>query len=413
MHQTIAELSETPTIPTAPGGMIVPNTPIGTTIKNAPNGTMIKNAPNGTMARVKSMVTGLERRFQEIAEIAEMINGVARHTKLLSFNATIEAARAGEAGLGFSVVASEVRNLAERTSSATATINDMLPQIKAEIKKAVQGVETEETDGLVQRAVRLTGLEAARVLAWFNQIETTLRGLHFTLQALKAQPAALTRERFNAIMAEYLTGNPGLLAISCGMEPEAFDGHDTDHANSPGSDASGRFLSYWHRGLGRLTLEPLVGYNIPGQNDYYELPRKTGCAVMIEPYDYEVGGVIMKITSLMVPVLFAGRFAGVLGADFRLDQLQTTLSAAKPLGTGSLCLLSHAGRYATHEQANRIGTPASNLPSTLLRALKQGEAFHVVEHDGLVRVLHPLALGAANQPWGLLLQFHMRDALGR
>jgi methyl-accepting chemotaxis protein len=365
----------------------------------------------GTMARVKSMVTGLERRFQEIAEIAEMINGVARHTKLLSFNATIEAARAGDAGRGFSVVASEVRNLAERTSAATSTINDMLPQIKAEIKRAVQGVESEESDGVMQRAVRLTGLEAARVLAWFNQIGTTLNGLEFTLQALKAQPDALTRARFNAIMARYLEGNPGLLALSCGMEPGAFDGRDAEYAHQEGSDATGRFLSYWHRGSGRISLEPLVGYDVPGQNEYYELPRRAGSAVMIEPYDYEVGGVMMKITSFMLPVLFKGRFAGVLGADFGLAQLQAQLAAAKPMGTGSLCLLSHGGRYATHEEPARIGQPASDLPPALLRALGAGEAFQALAPDGDVAVLHPLALGAPSQPWGLLLRFNLAAAL--
>jgi methyl-accepting chemotaxis protein len=47
------------------------------------------------------MVTGLERRFEEIASMADVINQVAKHTKLLSFNATIEATRAGESGRGF------------------------------------------------------------------------------------------------------------------------------------------------------------------------------------------------------------------------------------------------------------------------------------------------------------------------
>ena len=127
-----------------------------------------------TMQRVKTMVTGLERRFQEIASIADVINHVAKHTKLLSFNATIEAARAGEAGRGFSVVASEVRTLAERTASATADINEMLPQVKQEIAEAVRGVEQEEAEALLQSAIRLAGLEAAKVEAWFRQIAATL-----------------------------------------------------------------------------------------------------------------------------------------------------------------------------------------------------------------------------------------------
>lgn len=81
-----------------------------------------------TTQRVKRMVGGLEARFQDIASIAKTIGHIAKSTKLLSINATIEAARAGDAGRGFSVVATEVRVLAENTTRATDSINTMLPK---------------------------------------------------------------------------------------------------------------------------------------------------------------------------------------------------------------------------------------------------------------------------------------------
>ena len=57
-----------------------------------------------------------------VGEIVQLIDAIAAKTKLLALNATIEAARAGEAGLGFAVVAAEVKGLAAQTKRATEEI---------------------------------------------------------------------------------------------------------------------------------------------------------------------------------------------------------------------------------------------------------------------------------------------------
>lgn len=68
----------------------------------------------------------LENNLDQIASIAVTIKEIAKQTDLLALNAAIEAMRAGEAGLGFSVVADEVRRLAERTRKATELITQMI-----------------------------------------------------------------------------------------------------------------------------------------------------------------------------------------------------------------------------------------------------------------------------------------------
>ena len=85
-------------------------------------------------------IHALEARSNDIGKIVQVIQELADQTNLLALNAAIEAARAGEAGRGFSVVADEVRNLADRTRGATREIDAMVHAIQANIQTVVVGM---------------------------------------------------------------------------------------------------------------------------------------------------------------------------------------------------------------------------------------------------------------------------------
>ncbi|WP_425918105.1 methyl-accepting chemotaxis protein [Pseudomonas sp. GWSMS-1] len=95
---------------------------------------------------VQGNAQAIERLAEETATIGNVltvIRGIAEQTNLLALNAAIEAARAGELGRGFAVVADEVRSLSQRTSGATAEIQELIGRLQQAARQSVQAMRTQ------------------------------------------------------------------------------------------------------------------------------------------------------------------------------------------------------------------------------------------------------------------------------
>lgn len=102
----------------------------------------IKVNENANMSlEVASAIMTLSEKSKEIGQILNVIRSISEQTNLLALNAAIEAARAGEAGKGFSVVADEIRKLAEQSSSSVKQINVIIKEVQSSVNVAVKQID--------------------------------------------------------------------------------------------------------------------------------------------------------------------------------------------------------------------------------------------------------------------------------
>jgi methyl-accepting chemotaxis protein len=124
-----------------------------TALEVAQTGAEVVSHITGQMNRIEDSVRSSTESIREmgalsahIGKIVVTIQDIAAQTNILALNASIEASRAGEAGRGFSVVASEVRNLAEKSASSTKEISNLIRTVQSKMALAIRSAESSLSD---------------------------------------------------------------------------------------------------------------------------------------------------------------------------------------------------------------------------------------------------------------------------
>ncbi len=149
-----------------------------------------------SFSEIQAQTGLLAGSIRSIADMARDIDAISKQTKLLSLNATIEAARAGEAGLGFGVVAAEVKALSEQTARTTEHISAKLAELDvviAGVSRAVHhGGERVNSGSRAFKSVsRNMDMVAERVSLADQRIDSISHALHEQKSATTSISASL------------------------------------------------------------------------------------------------------------------------------------------------------------------------------------------------------------------------------
>ena len=166
-------------------------------------------ATNGgvVVQRAVTAMAAIEHSAKEIAQISDVIDGIAFQTNLLALNAGVEAARAGDAGKGFAVVANEVRALAQRSADAAKDIKLLITTSTEQVGQGVSLVG--ETGSLLENIVGRVG----EISVLVGSIATSAETQAINLQQVNGSVSEMDRmTQQNAAMVEQSTAAARSLA---------------------------------------------------------------------------------------------------------------------------------------------------------------------------------------------------------
>jgi len=227
--------------------------------RTAADGGQVMEAATATMERIATATSSvaqkmdsLAHRSDEIGKVVTIIQNISQQTNLLALNAAIEAARAGEHGRGFSVVAGEVRRLAERTKEATDEIATTVHLIQDETRQTLDVMDqnrAEVTIGIEKSAAARKSLES--IIESSRKVEQIIQMIatSATQQASASEEISDSLNQISHLATEH-TDSAEQSAIACKELATLADNLDTlvgafkvdAHSREPGHRSPPAFL---------------------------------------------------------------------------------------------------------------------------------------------------------------------------
>jgi methyl-accepting chemotaxis protein len=184
------------------------------------------SSANQALQDLVATMSAIQASSERVTRIIRTIDQIAFQTNILALNAAVEAARAGEAGMGFAVVAEEVRSLAQRSSQAARDTAQLIEESAASAQAGGARVDAvvASMGAITESSVRVRGLvdqvsQASRQQAQgADQVTKALTQMETVTQttAATAEESAATSEELNA-QAEQSLGNLAELEALAGI----------------------------------------------------------------------------------------------------------------------------------------------------------------------------------------------------
>ncbi|MDR0553853.1 MAG: methyl-accepting chemotaxis protein [Treponema sp.] len=273
-----------------------------------------------------------------------------------------------------------------------------------------------EIETLVESQVTtLATQEASQIQVWLEIYMDNARALSDIMkEGLSTLQPSERRRYYDMMLRGILVGNPDMTGVGTCWEPNAVDGMDALYANTPESDRSGRFISYWTMGKNGPTVTPIAdgAYETPGVGDYYLIAKKTLKETIIDPYLYN--GILM--TSVTTPVIVNGSIRGAAIIDISIAAIEERVKKIQPYPGSVAVVYTNSGIVAGHYDEKRVG---KNMRETeiniagahmeeMVQAVKDGISRSFMSYSSTLGgtyyyTMVPITVGETSTPWSVMI----------
>ncbi|MCK7552298.1 methyl-accepting chemotaxis protein [Marinobacter goseongensis] len=309
--------------------------------------------------------------------------------------------------------------------TAQLSLSDMEHRITTETRDTVQGIVMERLSATAgQYGELVSGLFATA----YRTPEVVRNVIIRNIQADSS--GRISRIDLQETIGAVLEEQKSLSSVYAQFEPDGYDGQDryfTGGVEEHSSDEGTLEIYYYRSPEGEVvfsrTEDPATKY-LDTRNEFgireaewYLCSRDSKKPCIMEPYDYEIEeGYSELMTSLVVPIMDGGRFAGVVGVDINLSTLQRTIGEVSQQlygGESRVTLLSNKGLIAASSHyKDYLGRPLQEALPKLAEdftRLHRGEGTY---DDGeTLAVSYPVDIALPGTQWSLLIQLPRDTAL--
>ena len=238
-----------------------------------------------------------------------------------------------------------------------------------------------------------------------KNVYDTNKTLAKTFESFQDIPPENRRSYFNSLQKEILRDSEKFIDIWTVWEPNALDKLDYKFKNTEGHDNSGRFIPYWTKVNGKISMVPLTEY---ASSFWYEKPKTSQHGILIEPNKYELQGNMIYVAGTAIPIRDkTGKSLGVVGIDYSLDYMQEKLSQEVFFKSGYAILISAKGTVLAHKNKNLISKTLpefenKEIATYFFDAKRSLTPFLIetqINGNKHLEVFTPVKIGRTNEVW--------------